>query len=63
MFKQVRPQSKNDVSGTTRWLEKALPVVAACGAILYVSALLALPLLEPEFNALIAHPEDYATGS
>jgi hypothetical protein len=51
------------VLGNTRWLEKALPVVAAGGAGLYVAALLALPVLEPGFNVLTAHPEDYATGS
>jgi hypothetical protein len=40
-----------------------LPAFAAGGAGLYVAALLALPLLEPGFNVLTAHPEDYATGS
>lgn len=49
--------------GTTRWQGNASRVVAAGCAIVYVAALLVLPLLEPGFNALTAHPEDYATGS
>lgn len=40
-----------------------MPVVAAGSATLYVASLLALPLLEPGFNVLTAHPEDYATGT
>lgn len=49
--------------GTTNWQENAAPVIAAGGATLYVAALLALPLLEPGFDVLATHPEDYATGS
>lgn len=37
--------------------------IAAVGAATYVAVLLVLPFLEPDFDVLRAHPEDYASGA
>lgn len=36
--------------------------VAAFGAAVYVAVLVALPFVDPTFNVVTAHPEDYAAG-
>lgn len=39
-----------------------LRLVATAGAAMYVIALLALPILEPDLDVVSTHPEDYASG-
>jgi hypothetical protein len=61
---QVRPHSQVDVPSVSHELRhQVLPVIAAIAATAYAVAVLALPLLEPNFNVLTAHPEDYASGN
>ena len=40
----------------------AWSTIAAVGAAIYVLILVALPFLEPSFDVLRSHPEDYASG-
>lgn len=42
---------------------KIWPAIAAAGAAAYVAVLAALPFVEPSFDVLRAHPEDYANGA
>lgn len=55
--------SKSANLGSSSLRRQALPVVAVSGAGVYVTVLVALPLLDSGFDVLTTHPEDYARGT